>query len=86
MRVVLNACTAHRKDTEQCMKDVDGLAKTVFGNGKKGLTERMTVVETNLAAIPESIKITGMLIGIAQFITGMAVTICTIIFNAQKGH
>jgi hypothetical protein len=74
-------CVGHRKDTESNIKKIDGLESAVYGNGKAGLTTRVTIIETNLSAIKNGIAILGAVLGILQIIVGACVVVAT---NAMK--
>ncbi len=75
-----------QKDVEQTMEDVKELRNTVYGNGNKGLKERVTIIETNFAAVGTSIKITGAVLGIIQIVIGIAITFVTAALNSGKTH
>ncbi len=79
-------CVSHRKDTEQCMEDVEKLNHSMYGNGSKGVKERVAIIETNFAAVGESIKITGAILALVQFVTGMGIAIATAVFNSNRMH
>ena len=68
------------------MEDVKELRNTVYGNGNKGLKERVTIVETNFAAVGTSIKITGAVLGIIQIAVGIAIALITSALNSGKTH
>lgn len=75
-----------KKDMEVVMEDVKELKGTVYGNGNKGLKERVTIIETNFAAVGTSIKITGAVLGIIQIVVGIAIAIITAAINSGKLH
>lgn len=94
-------CIAHRKDTESNAEKIDNLEKTVYGNGTPGIKEkvarleekvdptingRMTIVETNFAAVGKGVGYAVGILGVLQLLVGAAVSIFMYFLSTGKPH